>query len=436
LLSKERIFTENREFEGLKIEIQIRSLLQHTWAEIEHAYYKAERSLPASIRRRVSLLAGQLELADNEFVNLRKDAATVTLDLPICRAEGLTELVPDFPIDLPYSALPPETDWSSKVLILYVNTNITSRLVEQLTTEVEMYVEEGGARAYTSKGVLFGVNALAFADVFPMVPPSQGESIKLRISGLRVNAFQLGVSSTLAPTTVQASLAIGEKKDQKYTSMPLTGSGDVARIYPSMHFDVLAFEGPGGLPIKLGRSEPRKDVAFQIAYRAHFQDAFRPADKERSSSEMSPVQGTRLTLRVNSVPAGSRVLVTVRDLTEGAAPSCFQLTEADVNGHGPFRPIAISTSRTIEGREAKFAEAGLSGTTAHATWECIGAVQPAEVPSFAVIIAMPVQIDSSIDAITANGSLAPLSNVGLASSQGPVPRFGDVSTPVTILEFV
>jgi putative GTP pyrophosphokinase len=46
LLSKRRIFTENREFEGLKIEIQIRSLLQHTWAEIEHAYYKAERTLP------------------------------------------------------------------------------------------------------------------------------------------------------------------------------------------------------------------------------------------------------------------------------------------------------------------------------------------------------------------------------------------------------
>lgn len=130
------------------------------------------------------------------------------------------------------------------------------------------------------------------------------------------------------------------------------------------------------------------------------------------------------------------MLVTVRDLTEGAAPCCFQLTEADVNGNGPFRPIAISSTRTIEGREAKFAETGPSGTTAYATWECIGAVQPTEVPSFAVIIAMPVQIDPSIDAITANGSLAPLSNVGLASSESPVPRFGDVSTPITILEFV
>jgi putative GTP pyrophosphokinase len=92
LLSKRRIFADNRDFTGLKIEIQIRSLLQHTWAEIEHVYYKDERSLPALIRRRVSLLAGVLELADNEFVTVRKDAATFTMDLPICRAEGKLSL--------------------------------------------------------------------------------------------------------------------------------------------------------------------------------------------------------------------------------------------------------------------------------------------------------------------------------------------------------
>lgn len=436
-LSRKRIFAENRDFEGLKIEIQVRSLLQHTWAEIEHVYYKEERSLPASIRRRVSLLAGVLELADNEFVTVRKDAAALTMDLPICRAEGLTELVPDFCIDLPYSALPAETDWASKALILYLNTNITSRLLEHAATEVEMYVEEGGARAHTSKGVLFAASALAFSGVFPMVPTSQRESIKIRISGLRINAFQLGVSSSLTPTTIQVSVAIGEKTDRGYTSTPLTGSGDVARIYPSMLFDALPLErSTGNMPIKLNASNPGKEVAFRVAYSPQFQDAFRPADKERSSSEMSPVQGTRLMLRVNSVPTGGRVFVTVTDLTDGATPSCFQLTEADVNGHGPFRPVAKSITRAITGREPKFAESGLSGTTAYATWECTGVVQGKEAPSFAVVIAMPSEIITSIDTITVAGNLAPLSNGGTASSQSPVPIFGDDANPVAIIEFV
>src|ERR1700733_10483680 len=40
-LPRERIRMESREFGGLKIEIQVRSLLQHAWAEIEHGYYKS-----------------------------------------------------------------------------------------------------------------------------------------------------------------------------------------------------------------------------------------------------------------------------------------------------------------------------------------------------------------------------------------------------------
>jgi ppGpp synthetase/RelA/SpoT-type nucleotidyltranferase len=59
---------EYNPFINVKIEFQIRSLLQHAWAEIEHDLgYKSKVAVPRNIRRRFSRLAGLLEVADTEF---------------------------------------------------------------------------------------------------------------------------------------------------------------------------------------------------------------------------------------------------------------------------------------------------------------------------------------------------------------------------------
>lgn len=66
-----------------RAEIQIRTLLEHTWAEIEHDLgYKAPGAVPASVRRRLSRLAGLLEVADREFVDIRDELAEYTQALP------------------------------------------------------------------------------------------------------------------------------------------------------------------------------------------------------------------------------------------------------------------------------------------------------------------------------------------------------------------
>lgn len=49
-------------------EIQVRTILQHAWAEIEHdIQYKSASVIPTEIRRRFMSLAGMLEIADREF---------------------------------------------------------------------------------------------------------------------------------------------------------------------------------------------------------------------------------------------------------------------------------------------------------------------------------------------------------------------------------
>lgn len=59
---------EYARFEGLTFEIQIRTLLQHAWAEMEHdIQYKSATVIPSTIRRRFIALAGMLEMADREF---------------------------------------------------------------------------------------------------------------------------------------------------------------------------------------------------------------------------------------------------------------------------------------------------------------------------------------------------------------------------------
>jgi len=72
LPEKRRELTEYARFQDCKVEIQVRSILQHTWAEIEHDLgYKTKQAIPKEIRRSFSRLAGLLELADLEFARIR-----------------------------------------------------------------------------------------------------------------------------------------------------------------------------------------------------------------------------------------------------------------------------------------------------------------------------------------------------------------------------
>lgn len=73
-LNKKRLsLPEYENFKGMKFEIQIRTILQHTWAEIEHDLgYKSKTSVPTHIRRKFSMLSGTLELIDGAFIDIKE----------------------------------------------------------------------------------------------------------------------------------------------------------------------------------------------------------------------------------------------------------------------------------------------------------------------------------------------------------------------------
>lgn len=78
---------KSNNLQALRSEIQVRSLLQHSWAGIVHDLgYKSKEALPKFIWRDFYRLAGVLEVADQEFIRIRKllkEYEKGTLKIPI-----------------------------------------------------------------------------------------------------------------------------------------------------------------------------------------------------------------------------------------------------------------------------------------------------------------------------------------------------------------
>ncbi|WP_169816623.1 GTP pyrophosphokinase [Rhodovibrio salinarum] len=80
---------------GLKFEVQVRTVLQHAWAELQHdRAYKFSGELPGHLKRELNLYAGMLEIVDGAFskialevdqyknnIDLREDSNLQTEDI-------------------------------------------------------------------------------------------------------------------------------------------------------------------------------------------------------------------------------------------------------------------------------------------------------------------------------------------------------------------
>lgn len=87
-----------KELTDKKFEIQIRTMLQHAWASINHDLgYKTKFGVPDEVVREFARLAGLLEIADNEFMRARDHITEYTETV---RAKIISDTDDDIRIDL------------------------------------------------------------------------------------------------------------------------------------------------------------------------------------------------------------------------------------------------------------------------------------------------------------------------------------------------
>lgn len=90
---------EYERYKDITVEIQVRTILQHAWAEIEHdIQYKSSSVIPTDIRRRFTALAGLLEIADREFQAVQDEDQRLRQEARALIKQGdidLVEITPD-----------------------------------------------------------------------------------------------------------------------------------------------------------------------------------------------------------------------------------------------------------------------------------------------------------------------------------------------------
>jgi putative GTP pyrophosphokinase len=91
-----KVLAEYRGISTLKFEIQIRTVLQHAWAELAHdRSFKFRSGLPQAITRKINLFSGMLELVDSGFDSVSREIDAYVEEINHSNLNDIAEAVVD-----------------------------------------------------------------------------------------------------------------------------------------------------------------------------------------------------------------------------------------------------------------------------------------------------------------------------------------------------
>lgn len=418
-----------RQYVGMKAEVQLRSVLQHAWAEIEHddLGYKNPKAVPRDVRRGLARVAGLLEVADREFTQIKELAARLRdRTLPQVRAEGLAEGIPEFEIAVPAN----KVAFGDGDLVVYFNTNVTSAYGPEQNPYV---IVEDSASANPVRGTPTSQNEILFVNALPKFVHEDDRYCRFRIGGLRVNANQLGLDHEKR-AVVKCYLA--DKRGAKERNSPFAVE-DIATSTLGLSV-AYHISNPRSSSDDINRqvidSEeaiPLSDLSNVLLLRMaeYFPGAFRDQLQETFDDRRSCSHGTRLIVQFSGVQRLQMLWVSARNVKSTLGPPlALRMTNSDCNGAGRFEQVKPYKNLKLDGAEnLEFCQVSLSGGCGIAVWEVVDSPPFEEIRSVDLVV-VPVawgfpDIPMRPLDIGLTVSFAPLSTVGTTSDTAPTPRF-------------
>ena len=436
---------------------------------------------------------------------------------PIIRAEGIAELVGDIVLNCNGGFPAAYKDKDGNVLgpasiplinvQIFLDTNVTSKLLDSnnasealLMIDEPRDAEQKACLANTTcatqvptpwapsatykngaqnmfQGKQAGANSIVWLGV-PIDAPGTTMTRVIRVTNLRANANQKGVSSTLVPASLTAYISATGT-----TSVPINNPQQiVAWIQQGLTFTVRNNADDGGAPGLSQCSSQNKDLfndttktnactSFRLRYAEGFASSFKTrftagplsGDNQNvpgnvyTASESGffratdngisgwqtlagnagvATQGTRLRAVFNNVPAGVRLFVTLTNGADSAA-GVAKLVNVAVDGSGGYVETAQLTTLKSSGctwalGAVGIAEVPIFGGTGTAVWEVTSTnALSVQTMDFGVVVAYAANTSNNLPGLgtaTVNGMFAPVSTIVTASQIAPVPRFADTSS--------
>jgi len=409
-------------------------------------------------------------------------AAGVTCDVsaatPIVPAEGVAELMGDVVIKCqggtptPAGQAIPQITWQ-----VFVNTEITSRLVStspdlsealllmddpapqnQLVCPVPQCSIQGtggGAGSepnspYNGSAGRYNIfqaaqisgNSVEWAGV-PFDPPGVGRVRTLRITNVRADAWPIANCNCLGPVSLGVFVTtVGSSGITFRNQLFATGFFQPALRFTHTTATLLSLSNHN-----VGKIGPAPATDFTITFQEGFAGAFksrtvaaRPDDTSPAANQNTPgtvypsasgfynagfngtytgaglaSQGTRLIAHFENVPAGVNLFVTQQPIAGSSVR--VQLVSTGPEGNGPYDPIAPAANG--------FAQITAYDGSAVVVWEVLSA-SPADQENVQFGVAVSFTVDSAsrlFGTATVRGSLAPVTDLRIASLTDPVPRY-------------